>query len=294
MPFDENWGLELDFFFQRTTMSSATQINALLYDKKFWAGVLRDKIHRPSATQKYHLIFSLFQYLEVPLLPFLEFVFTSRIQAVRQRAGLFMGHDIRKAEQFRQFAPAVLYQKWHDEWPDARPLLHEMIVGCAREVVLHESNKIINNNDLKVKIKTLTESTFDHLTPGRLVATYREQAPVTWSLLEVFSSSPNYYRIRKVREEDKEASERTAEDSGTEVEQDLDDVGSDIDEEVEDVEAVEEEAGIAGEYLDHKAFVGEHGIPKGFRRNPLYVSERLSLSHFETYLKSRQFSWPYL
>ncbi|KAF6755256.1 hypothetical protein DFP72DRAFT_1067959 [Ephemerocybe angulata] len=219
------------------------------YTSDFWSARLGKKFKKIKDEDKYLLVISLMGYLDVGTLKFLEFFFTSDDYNTRVRSGTFMGYDSRKNDEERRFAPAVIYKAWHD------------------------NDNIIRDKSLKIKTNTLTQDSFDEtLAPGMLIDTYKNHAPFMWSLLEVFSASPNAARKRKMRkaQESGEAVSEAAPDSLGEQEE----VDEDIDEEQN--EDMEEELGgnedTEGAYDDEitRAFTGGLDTPAGFSRNPLF------------------------
>ncbi len=78
------------------------------------------------------------------------------------------------------------------EWPGARKHLHHTIEDCVCEIVLEESDRIISDQSLQVRIDTLTIAGIrELLDPQKISEKYQELAPFFWNLLLVFSSSPN-------------------------------------------------------------------------------------------------------
>ena len=255
------------------------------YQQSYWHKILGPRMGKIDNEHKKHLVFTLLQYLELPTLDFLEFIFERKIEDVNRRAGTFMSYDTRKLDEARRFGPGVIFKMWHDNWPDSRPHLHAMVQKCAQEIALEESDNIIKDKELKIRTSTLTQKSFeDMLTPGKLVKKYQQHAPFLWSILQVVSASPNPYRKRKTREAEKKAAE------GHEVDSDpgRSPAEDDIDEEDQDDE--EWEAGLMamgsdGEPAEYStedpadfnlqaAFVGGMEKPPGFARNPLFVSTK--------------------
>jgi hypothetical protein len=68
------------------------------------------------------------------------------------------------------------------------------------EIALKESDRVINNPRLKVR---LLDCTLDYirniLNPGVLPGIYLEDAPYTWNYLSVFTTSPNKWRKERAR-----------------------------------------------------------------------------------------------
>jgi hypothetical protein len=74
-----------------------------------------------------------------------------------------------------------------------------MILSCQREIILEESDRLIRDDELQVRLKNLTlKSIRELLQPQKILDKYRELAPCTWDLLFTFTASPNKYRKRKV------------------------------------------------------------------------------------------------
>ncbi|KAJ7891027.1 hypothetical protein B0H13DRAFT_1626074 [Mycena leptocephala] len=68
------------------------------------------------------------------------------------------------------------------------------------EIALQESNTVINDPRLKVKLKDCTLDYIRNvLNPGILPGIYLEDAPYTWGFLSVFTTSPNEYRKKRAR-----------------------------------------------------------------------------------------------
>lgn len=94
------------------------------------------------------LVFSLILYLNLSLRDFIFFLFESNLEAVRHRAGIFLGYSPNKTDPF---APARVYQAWHDNFPKCQQYLHEFLVAsCAEEIVLGESDAIILDSAYRV------------------------------------------------------------------------------------------------------------------------------------------------
>ncbi|KAJ7895935.1 hypothetical protein B0H14DRAFT_3125075 [Mycena olivaceomarginata] len=146
------------------------------------------------------LLFSLLVFLGTSIQEFLLFLFESTVPAVRHRAGIFMGNHPHNG-----FGPTHIYRAWHDRFPKSVPHLHLTLVKpCMDEIALQESDKVISNPRLKVRLK---DCTLDHirsvLNPGILPGIYREDAPYTWDFLSVFTTSLNEYRKKRARKGEK-------------------------------------------------------------------------------------------
>ncbi|KAJ7789131.1 hypothetical protein B0H14DRAFT_3574840 [Mycena olivaceomarginata] len=146
------------------------------------------------------LLFSLLVFLGTSIREFLLFLFESTVPAVRHRAGIFMGNHPHNG-----FGPTHIYRAWHDRFPKSVLHLNSTLVKpCMDEIALQESDKVISDPRLKVRLK---DCTLDHirsvLNPGILPGIYREDAPYTWDFLSVFTTSPNEYRKKRARKGEK-------------------------------------------------------------------------------------------
>ncbi|KAK7002116.1 hypothetical protein R3P38DRAFT_3326654 [Favolaschia claudopus] len=102
---------------------------------------------------------------------FLVFLFESTIPKVKHRAGLFMG-----SHPSHEFAPQRIFKAWHDRFP--------------KSIALLESNKVINDSRLKIRLKDCTmEFIRNILDPGKLPGIYRENAPYTWEYSQLLPTS---------------------------------------------------------------------------------------------------------
>ncbi|KAJ7663559.1 hypothetical protein B0H14DRAFT_3539893 [Mycena olivaceomarginata] len=111
------------------------------------------------------LVFSLLLFLGLSIQEFLIFLFQSTLPVVKHRAGMFMGSHKKNG-----FAPGRIFRAWHDCFPGSIPYLHSTIIKpCMEEIALWESDRVINDPRLKVR---LLYCTFDYirnvLNPGIL------------------------------------------------------------------------------------------------------------------------------
>ncbi|KAI0063040.1 hypothetical protein BV25DRAFT_1765596, partial [Artomyces pyxidatus] len=116
------------------------------------------------------------------------------------------------------------------------------------EIVLEESDNVITDPELKIRPSECTMDTIrDALDPGKLASKYSSLAPFTWSLLSVFTTSPNRYRKEKARREAKEGKEKevAVEESNWE----------DDDNDIQDAGQDSEFLGESGRYWKSKGFV---------------------------------------
>ncbi|KAJ7463567.1 hypothetical protein FB451DRAFT_1562055 [Mycena latifolia] len=208
---------------------------ALQFDTNYWEERLGD-LPKASLDTKLHLILSLGIFLNVSVRHLLVFIFTSEIKPVKDLAHMF--------------------SVWLDRCksPVQRGQIAQMITPVAKAVVLEESDRVIHDVSLQIRIKDLTISRIrELLDPSKLAAKYRALAPFFFELLHVFVASPNRYRKYNMgREADEtEGDDGTAEedaDWGDDPNEDYDEAGH------PEAEAPSEWEGFAG-----------------FSRNPIFA-----------------------
>lgn len=223
---------------------------SLCFDNSYWEKVFGTQKPKLSEGERLHLIFSLIIFLHVSVAKFLSFMFTCKINDVRNRTTRFMGYTATAPTPEEQFAPRVVLQAWYNDFPKAREHLHDVIKPWAYDIVEHESDALIKSRELQVKIKSLTlKDIQDLLKPETIRAKYRELAPFTWALLHKISASPNKYRKRKGKDNER------IDDLGLEDEEDWDDDPNFADDEPE------------------RTWSTSPSTPEGFRRNPDLVSQ---------------------
>jgi hypothetical protein len=169
---------------------------SLQFGSEFWTTHLPN-MQKASIQTKLHLLVSLMMFLSVTIQQLLVFMFSTDIKAVKDRASRFMGY-FPTGMGGVHFAPTAVFELWHKRWPGSRNYLHDMIIPCAHEIVLEESDRIIKDSTLRVRIKDLKISDLrDLLHPDKLVTKYQTSAPLTFGLMTMFAASPNKYRKEK-------------------------------------------------------------------------------------------------
>ncbi|KAJ7455023.1 hypothetical protein B0H11DRAFT_1740201 [Mycena galericulata] len=116
-----------------------------------------------------------------------------------------MGYFATQNSLETQFAPAMVFSLWRDakRYPKAQRYLREMMIPCAHELALQDSDRIISSPLLRIRLKTLTiRELRDMLHPTRLIEIIQGLAPFTWGLLLTFCASPNASRKRRKVDED--------------------------------------------------------------------------------------------
>jgi len=193
----------------------------LQYDTAYWLQKLGPDIWKLSLQERLQLILSLVIFLQVSLANILEFIFTTEIEEVRSRASQFMGYTPSADDNDKKFPPGMIFWAWYKNFPKAKKFLREMIQPIALEMSEEESDKIITDGELKVKMKTLTlKGIQDLMQPQRIMEKYQKHAPFTWSILYKFAASPNKWRKETVKGS---ASGEDADDQDWEDDPNLDD-----------------------------------------------------------------------
>jgi hypothetical protein len=171
----------------------------LLYSNEYWDNILgRDA--RKMTLEKRHLIFSLIVYLQVSVAKLLYFIFTSTVEEVSTRSSRFMGYTPSAATEDTRFPPGMVFRAWLENFPDAHGHMHNMITPFAQAIVEKESDNMIKDVELKVKVKTLTlKGIQELLQPQQVLEKYHEHAPFTWELLHTFAATPNKFRRQKAQ-----------------------------------------------------------------------------------------------
>ncbi|KAH9837857.1 uncharacterized protein C8Q71DRAFT_857035 [Rhodofomes roseus] len=170
--------------------------HSLKFDNTYWQDILPDEVRKAPDDERIHLLASLLVFLNVPVHRFLGFIFSSDHEVVKIRVGQFMGYHKSMFNPEDRFQPLGLFKMWHEKWPKSRTNLMELIVQpYARDIALSESNRVIRDRQLQIRLSKLTVNGIRNLlAPGNVAMRLEELAPFTSSLLHVFSASPNEYR----------------------------------------------------------------------------------------------------
>jgi hypothetical protein len=178
----------------------------LKFDSDYWETTLPD-VQKLPADDKLHLILSLVIFLGISIRALLAFIFETNIQAVKDRASRFLGYTPSHEDPHLRFPPSHIFSIWAERCSstEQRAQLREMITPRAQAVVLEESDAIITDPSLQIRVKDLTIARMCELMqPGVLACKYQSSAPFLYGLLHIFSASPNRYRTKK----DKRAKEK--------------------------------------------------------------------------------------
>ncbi|KAF8816644.1 hypothetical protein BYT27DRAFT_6382273 [Phlegmacium glaucopus] len=172
----------------------------LLYNNAYWENILGRPARKLPLERRLHLIFSLVIFLQISVAKLLYFIFTSTVDEVKTRSSRFMGYTPSAGTEDTKFPPGMIFRAWLEKFPDAQEHMRNMIAPFAQAIVVKESDKMIRDVELKVKMKTLTlKGIQELLQPQRVMEKYHEHAPFTWKLLHTFAATPNEFRKQRAR-----------------------------------------------------------------------------------------------
>ncbi|KAH9920682.1 uncharacterized protein B0H18DRAFT_1191221 [Fomitopsis serialis] len=236
------------------------------FDNAYWQTILDADTQDASESDRLHMLGSLLVFLNIPIHRLLMFLFTCNAQPIRIRAGLFMGYHASSEQPEDRFRPLGLFKLWRDHWPKSKVHLDQLIIQPhAEDIVLAESDRIIEDKELQIKLGALTvDGVRALLQPGRIAARLRELAPFTFDLLHEFAAAPNTYRLRQQREA---ASAAAAGPDGTGVGGGTDEDGWESEGEWEESDLADEEAA-DGDPRFSTQWRKEY---PGFLRNPCFA-----------------------
>jgi hypothetical protein len=194
------------------------QKKSLAFTNEYWEARIGSDINAYSNEQKIHLVFSLLIFLRISLTQFLGWTFSKEagaISHVATRVGRFMGYNNTAQTEDDRFAPGMIFRRWYDRkrFPSAQGPIQEMIKGCAYDIALQESDNIIREKPLQIKVKDLTLNSIKTLlNPRAIMETYQRLAPFTWAFFHVLAASPNRHRRETAARKRNEVTEESAED----------------------------------------------------------------------------------
>ena len=102
------------------------------------------------------MVFSLLIFLQISITKHLHFIFTSKIDEVKARSSRFMGFTPTAKNEDTNFPPGMVFRVWLKNFPDAQEHMNNIVAAFAQAIVGKESDKMIKDVQLKVKMKTLT------------------------------------------------------------------------------------------------------------------------------------------
>ncbi|KAJ8087846.1 hypothetical protein PM082_006699 [Marasmius tenuissimus] len=172
--------------------------NELAYTNDFWKEKIGEGSQKLSITRRFHLLFSLLVYLDVPLGQFLLFIFTSSIKAIEGRANRFLKTTPNATNPNAQFWPGTLFRLWSKGRKSREALDENVVMPRVEKIVLKESNRLMKDSDLRVDKKKLTLETIRRLLqPAQLIKKYQDKAPRFWYILHAFTTARNEYRRKR-------------------------------------------------------------------------------------------------
>ncbi|KAJ7367233.1 hypothetical protein DFH08DRAFT_1005503 [Mycena albidolilacea] len=207
-------------------------------------------------------------YLSILVRQLIYWIFTTNIPSVSRRVSFFMGFNESESTPEAQFGPAMLFGLWCDQirWPRAQKHLRTMTILCAHELALQDSNRLINNPELRIKMKTLTIHKLQTLLhPQKLIQVFKDLAPFMWQILHTFCASLNNHRRRQAAEIAVPVDDLGEDDP-------MPDVGSEDEEDWADDPNLESGEVDPDSVLSH--WLQEYA---GFARNPVFLIRNLQV-----------------
>ncbi|KAJ7493794.1 hypothetical protein FB451DRAFT_1077509 [Mycena latifolia] len=237
----------------------------LQFSTEYWEKNLPG-IQKLGPEAKLHLILSLVIFLGVSIRPLLVFIFESPIQAVSDRASRFLGYSPSADDPHMQFPPSHIFSIWTERCTSAAQhnQMREMITPLAHAIVLEESDNIIKDPLLQIRLKDLTIARMRELIqPGMLADKYQDSAPFLYGLLQTFSASPNRYRREKQQREERQKADESESGSDSSSVHESNEARDPDWEDDPDIEF--DEAGAAESTPEWESF-------EGFSRNPVFAT----------------------
>ena len=138
------------------------------------------------------MVFSLLIFLQISIAKHLRFIFTSKIDKVKAKSSRFMGFTPIAKDEDMKFPPGMVFRAWLKNFPDAQEHMNDIVAPFAQAIVGKESDKMIQDVQLKVRMKTLTlKGIQELLQPQQVIEKYCEHAPFMWKLLYTFAAILN-------------------------------------------------------------------------------------------------------
>ncbi|KAJ7670670.1 hypothetical protein DFH06DRAFT_1369657 [Mycena polygramma] len=129
------------------------------FNSEYWTDKLGD-VSKLSIDTKLRLILSLVIFLEVSIRHLLSFIFTTDIKPIKDRAARFLGYTPTHTDPTGRFPAAHIFSPWVQRCssPVQREQILSMITPVAKNAVLQDSNRVITDMSLQIRIKELTIS----------------------------------------------------------------------------------------------------------------------------------------
>jgi len=171
------------------------------YNDTYWESILSADARKMPLERHLEMVFSLLIFLQISIAKHLRFIFTSKIDEVKARSSRFMGFTPTAKDEDTKFPPGMVFRAWLKNFPDAQEHMNDVVAPFAQAIVGKESDKMIQDVQLKVKMKTLTlKGIQELLQPQQVTEKYREHAPFTWKLLYTFTAIPNKARKQMAKQ----------------------------------------------------------------------------------------------
>ncbi|KAF8805014.1 hypothetical protein BYT27DRAFT_7169609 [Phlegmacium glaucopus] len=133
----------------------------LYYNNVYWEGILGHDVRKMPLERRLHLVLSLVIFLQISVAKLLYFIFTSTVDEVKMRSSRFMGYTPSATTEDLKFPPGMVFRTWLENFPDAEEHMLNMIEPFAQATVVKESDKMIRDVELKVKIKEAFSNVFE-------------------------------------------------------------------------------------------------------------------------------------
>ncbi|KAJ7056308.1 hypothetical protein C8F01DRAFT_1233905 [Mycena amicta] len=171
---------------------------ALQFNSDFWGPKLVD-VSTNDPEIALHLVVSLIFHLHtITIHRLLVFLFTSDITLVKTRAARFLAYSPTQTNPNNRFPPSEIFALWLARCTSAnqRQAILDMITPVAVGGVVADSNRVIRDPSLRVKISKLTiAGVRELLSPAKLAQKYRDLAPFFFELLLAFAGTKNHHRM---------------------------------------------------------------------------------------------------
>ena len=122
------------------------------YNNTYWESILGADAQKMPLERRLEMVFSLLIFLQISIAKHLHFIFTSKIYEVKTRSSRFMGFTPTAKDEDTKFPPGMIFRAWLKNFPDAQEHMNDVVAPFAQAIVGKESDKMIKDVQLKVKI----------------------------------------------------------------------------------------------------------------------------------------------
>jgi hypothetical protein len=130
------------------------------YNDTYWESILGADARKMPLERRLEMVFSLLIFLQISIAKHLRFIFTSKIDEVKARSSRFMGFTPTAKDEDTKFPPGMVFRAWLKNFPDAQEHMNDVVAPFAQAIVGKESDKMIQDVQLKVK-KDLVSRSWD-------------------------------------------------------------------------------------------------------------------------------------